>query len=232
MPDIPEIKSDLPAASALGREARHNYNVAVYGDHGSGKTAWTEEILLANKKRLFIIDTNCDDYGEPDFCEACHIHYDAIITDIKKISQHVTKENFRIVVRCPGQEMEALKIFKYRQQERSAMITDCTICVEEIQNFMDGATIEPIIKDIVTLGRHSRNNFVGVSQIPRGQTNLLYRSQMEIFVSFRQTEEAARKFFADFDKEKADRLREFECGEYDLFRGSKEKLLEFIESEK
>lgn len=221
---------NLPIATALGREEQHNFNIAVYGDHGSGKTSWVEEILLANQKRLFIVDTTGHDYGQEAFCKASHISYDAIITDIREAGKYVVKPEFRIVVRAHEQEMEALSIFQWDEQKKSCLVPNCTVVVEEIHRFMDSQNIEPELEDIITLGRHSGLNFVGVAQIPRGQTNPLYRSQMDMFISFRQTEESAVRFFNDFDPEKAARLRELELGRYDLFRGNQKVLLEFIKN--
>jgi hypothetical protein len=221
----------LPLATAFGRAENHNHNIAVYGDHGSGKTSWVEEILVSKKKRLFIVDTTGHDYGEEKFCAACHIDYDAVITDIRQIKNFVSRDSFRVVIRCHGNEMQVLNIFKWDVEKKSALVTDCTIVVEEIHRFMDSKNIEPELEDIVVLGRHSRNNFIGVSQIPRGQTNPLYRSQMDMFVSFRQTEESAIKFFNDFDSVKAEKLRGFGRGEYDLFRGTNSELVNFIESD-
>ena len=221
-----EVK--LPKASALGREQNDNLIVAVYGDHGSGKTAWTEEILCKNKQRLLIVDTTGHDYGNEDFCKACHIEYDAVIENLKDIAEYVSRDKFRIVVRCPGSEMSVLNVFQHDAEKKSSLVTDCTIVLEEIHRFMDAQNIEPEIANIVTLGRHSRLNLVGVSQIPRGQTNLLFRSQVDIFISFRQTEQSAIKFFSDFDYEKAEKLRNLERGEYELLRGTPEKIMEFI----
>lgn len=225
-----EKNIELPIASALGREEQCNFNFAIYGDHGSGKTAWTEEILLANKKRLFIVDTTGHDYGQEAFCKASHIHYDAIITDIREASKYVVKPEFRIVIRAHEREMEALSIFQWDEQKKSCLVPDCTVVVEEIHRFMDAQSIEPELENIITLGRHSRLNFVGVAQIPRGQTNLLYRSQMDMFISFRQTEESVVKFFNDFDQVKAEKLRDLERGRYEIFRGSQKGLLEFIKN--
>lgn len=218
----------LPLATAMGRPLRLNTNIAVYGDVGSGKTAWTEEILIAQKERLFVLDTTGHDYGEKKFCELTHIRYDAIITEKKDIAAYVSKEKFRIVVRCHGWEMECLNIFQFDPVEQSCAVPNCTVVVEEIHRFMNGQTMETELENIVTLGRHSKINFVGVSQVPRGQTNPLYRAEMQMFVSFRQTEENARKFFADFDSEKAAGLKELERGRYELFRGTNEDLINFI----
>ena len=225
---IESIEIVLPVATALGREEQHNFNLAVYGDHGSGKTAWVEEILVAKKERLVIVDTTGHDYGEKKFCDATNVSYDAVITDKHEIAKYVNREKFRIVVRCHGWEMESLKIFLWSEKEKSCIVPNCTVVVEEIHRFMDSKNIEPEIEDIVMLGRHSGLNFVGVSQIPRGQTNPKYRSQMDVFISFRQTEKSAIDFFCDFDPVKAEELRGLPLGHYELFRGSPKLLMDFI----
>ena len=146
---------ELPIATALGREEQHNFNIAAYGDHGSGKSSYVEEILVSKKERWYVVDTTGHDYAQENFCKACGIEYDAIVTDLKEIPQFVTRPKFRIIVRAHDQEMRALEIFKYNSMRKSSLVTNCTIVVEEIHRFMDAHNIEPELEDIVVLGRHS-----------------------------------------------------------------------------
>lgn len=226
----------LPRATGAGRPEEHNCNIAIYGDHGGGKTTWVEEVLLRNKERLIIIDTLCKDYGKPEVCKALNLHYDKIVTDVNEglqfIAQKVGKDGkgkFRVIFRCPGKEMQVMKLFEFDQAKQRSILTDTTVLVEEITFFMDSNNIEPELKSHLQYGRHNRNNLIGVAQVPRGQTHPLYRSQMDMFISFRQTADSAIRFFADFSTEKAERLRTLERGEYELFSGTPQELLEFIE---
>jgi hypothetical protein len=230
-----ENEVTLPRATGKGRPEETNCNIAVYGDHGGGKTTWVEEVLLKNKKRLIIIDTLGKDYGSPEVCKATGVRYDGVVTDLREFFTAVAhlagkdgKGNYRIVARCQGHEMEIMKLFVFDQGKKRATLTDTTIVIEEISRFMDQNGIDPAIEDHLTLGRHSRNNLVGVAQIPVKQTNTLYRAAMDMFISFRQTEDVALSFFNDFSREKAEELRHLETGDYRLFRGSPEKLMEFI----
>lgn len=227
----------LPVASGVGRPEELNCNLAIYGDHGGGKTTFVEEILLAKKKRLIIVDTLCKDYGNPAFVKATGIKYHGIYTDwmefVQALSFHAGKSGlggFRLILRCPGREMDVIEhFFKYSHDKKRSIITDTTLLVEEISSFMDSKNIPPALEDMLVYGRHSRNNLIGVARVPRSETHPLYRSQMEMFLSFRQTEETAIRFFSDFNAEKAQKLRTLERGRYELFRGDPQELLDFIE---
>jgi hypothetical protein len=130
----------------------------------------------------------------------------------------------------PNAELQVFSLFSYDEKAKRALITDTTIVFEEISRpqFMDRDTIAPEIENHLNLGRHSRNNLIGIAQTPKKQTNTVYRAQMDMFISFRQTEDSAISFFSDFNKEKADLLPHLHCGYYELFRGTPEKLIEFI----
>lgn len=230
-----DSESTLPRATGAGRPEETNCNIGTYGDHGGGKTSWIEEVLCAKKQRLVIIDTLCKDYGNPEFCAATGVRYDAtahsLVEFLRLLAQLNGKDGkgqFRLVARCPGMEMAIMKLFVFDQAKKRATLTDTTVVIEEISNFMDQSTIAPEIEDHLKFGRHSRNNLIGVAQIPRKQTNTLYRGAMDMFVSFRQTEDVALSFFSEFSKEKAEELRHLETGDYRLFRGTSEKLIEFI----
>ncbi len=227
---------ELPRATGVGRPEETRFNLAIYGASGGGKTALVEEIILAKKKRLLIIDSLCKDYGNPDFCKATGISYDAVITDYTQFHSTLVKligkdgkGNFRLVVRCPKKEMDVMNLFVYDDSKKRATITDCTVVVEEIPLFMSSNSMPEQLIDVIARGRHSRINLVGVAQVPTKQTNPLYRSQMDVFLSFRQTEKNAIDFFSEFDAEKAERLKDLKRGEYLLFKGEPQQLLDFIE---
>lgn len=233
-----ETGTTLPRATGVGREDDQRFAIGVYGASGSGKTTWVEEILLAQKKRLLIIDTLCKDYGNPEFCAATGITYDAVVKTVPELytllSQKIGKDgkgNFRIVARCPGQEMKILgDLYGFDEARQSSRVTDSTLAIEEIATFMSSQKMPDELHDVIVRSRHSRNNIVGIAQVPTGQTNPVYRSQMSVFVSFRQDEDNAFKFFSDFSEEKAEQLRGLKRGDFFLFKGTPEQLMEFIKT--
>lgn len=229
---------NLPRATGVGREDDQRFAIGVYGASGGGKTTWVEEVLLAKKKRLLIIDTLCKDYGNPEFCKATGISYDAVVHSIPELyttlSQKLGKDgkgSFRIVARCPGQEMKILgDLYSFDESRKSSRITDSTLAIEEVSMFMSGQKMPAELENVIVRSRHSRNNLVGISQVPTGQTHPLYRSQMNVFVSFRQDEDNAVKFFSSFSEEKAEQLRGLKRGDFFLFKGTPEQLMAFIEA--
>lgn len=221
----------LPRATAKGREEEHRHNIGVYGESGSGKTAWTEEILLGNKRRLIIFDSLCKDYGNQKFCEATGIKYDAVLNNgadvLKALAKKAETGDFRIVARCPKDFAMIWRAFMFDEARQRSLVTNTTLAVEEISLFMDSTAIPDELADIVTRGRHSGLNLVGVAQVPQTQTNSLYRSQLNTIVSFRQTGANAIKFFSDYS-DKANELRGLELGHYRVLFGKEESLVEFI----
>jgi hypothetical protein len=222
----------LPIASAIGRPELHNYVTGIYGMSGSGKTAWVEEKLISKKKRLVVIDTNGHDYGNEDFCKATGITYDAILYDRTEMVEYLKRDSFRLIVRDHGHEMDALNVFTSRNNRRDpSLITNVVIAVDEAHRYMDAYSIAPQLEDIVTVGRHSGIDFVGIAQIPKGQTNPLFRSMLSFIVSFRQMEKETLDFFRSFDDHAASELRDMKRGECNLFFGDRQEFLAYMERE-
>lgn len=223
--------TELPMATANGRAEENRHNVGIYGESGSGKTAWTEEVLLANKKRLLILDTLCKDYGNPEFCQANKIAYDLVTYDVREALDFLASHeegDFRIVARCPSDALQLLKVFVYNDADKRALLTDCTLAIEEISLLMDSTKIPDELADIIVRGRHSRINLVGIAQVPTAQTHPLYRSQLNYLVSFRQTGKNAIQFFQDYDEE-AEKLRDLEKGHGVLLKGDPAAFQKWIE---
>lgn len=226
----------LPRATGIGRPEETRFNIAIYGESGGGKTTWVEEILLAKKKRLIIFDSLCKDYGNPEFCRATNTHYDAVITDwsqfhplLAKLNGKDNKGSFRIVIRCPKRLPDLLLLFKYDEGKGRSVLTNTTLLIEEISMFMSGNSMPEELEDVIARGRHSQNNLIGVAQVPTKQTHPLYRSQMQLLLSFKQTERNAKDFFAESDADKAEELKGLMQGDYRIFKGAPQQLLDFIE---
>jgi hypothetical protein len=228
----------LPRATAAGRVKDTRESIAIYGDSESGKTAWAEEILLSRKERLIVIDPPCNGFGNEGFCKALGIKYDAVVYDVNEglnlLASKIGKDGsgkFRIVFRTPklADVLKIVSLFVFNESKRRAIITDATLCIDEIPIYANSDNLSPEIEDVIVRGRHSRNNLVGIAQTPKGQTHPLYRQQMKMFVCFRQSEDNAIKFFSDFSAEKANKLRTLSQGEYEILKGTPEQLLAFIQ---
>lgn len=228
----------LPVATGKGRKDDSNCNIALFGDHGGGKTTWMEEILLARKRRLVVYNTRMRDYGSLEFQKETGIKYDAVLDDpvrfvqfLSEVKAHDPKSSFRVVFTPPaGKEETSFRLFQTDPELGKSPLTDTTFCIDEIHYHMDKDTISPAIEDHLAVGRHNRNNLIGASQVPKKQTNNLYQAGMDMFISFRQTQDSAIDFFSEFSKEKAAELMHLRRGHYRLFRGTKEDLLKFIET--
>lgn len=222
----------LPVATAKGREEMHSFRVGVYGESGSGKTAWTEEVLVGKKQRLIVFDSLCKDYGNPKFCQATGIRYDGIYTNHREILQALAKKadtgSFRIVARCPEHFSTIWKAFAFSEDRQRSLVTNATLLIEEISLFMDSSGIPPELADIIVRGRHSGLNWIGVAQVPQTQTNPLYRSQLNTIISFRQTGANSIRFFSDYS-EQANELRSLKLGEFRVLSGDEAALAEFRE---
>lgn len=229
------MSSDLmiPRATGKGRTIQENYNCAIFGMKGSRKTTFVEEILIAKKQRLIVIDTLCKDYGNAEFCKATGIRYDGIFTDynefIRKLSEleHV-KKKFRLIVRLPREKIpDVLKLFIFDEQKQRSILTNTTLLIEEIPFFMTSNYIEPAILDHLQYGRHNQNNLIGVARIPT-EVNPKFRSELDFVVSMQQQEDRAIKFFAEYSAEKAESLRTIEKGVPVLICGTEEDFINFI----
>lgn len=230
-----ENQLEIPRATGKGRPNDSNCNIALFGDHGGGKTTWAEEILLANRSRLLIIDTPMKEYGHADFCKATGVKYDAVLDSAEALKDFLTSKNcadpkvgYRVVVRAAGREEDIFRLFAVNDQIGRSPLTDSTFAVDEIHRHMDKDNISVSLANHLAVGRHNRNNLIGISQVPKKQTNNLYQAGMDMFISFRQTQDSAIDFFAEFSREKALQLAHLERGDFRLFRGSPEQLLEFI----
>lgn len=122
-----------------------------------------------------------------------------------------------------------MKFFEYDGSKRRAILTDTTFVIEEITFYMNGSYIEPVIANHMQYGRHSRNNLIGIARVPTKETNSLYRSQLDMIISFAQTEQSAIDWFSAFNPEMAESLRKLNPGEYELLKGDPLELLSFIE---
>lgn len=230
---------ELPKAGGKGRALNTNCNIGIYGQKGSRKTSTTEECFVKNKKRLIVFDTLLTDYGNPQFCQANGIRYDAVIYDDREFKETLARcvgksgsGPFRIVDRCTKDlQLEHMKMcMEYRPQMRQALLTDTTFVIEEITFYMSGSYIEPVIANHMQYGRHSRNNLLGIARVPTKETNSLYRSQLDMIISFLQSEQSAIDWFSEFNSEMAENLRKLQPGEYELIKGDPVELLSFIET--
>ncbi|MGD1045995.1 MAG: hypothetical protein ABR936_11845 [Bacteroidota bacterium] len=226
----------IPRATAKGRQQDTNCNIGIYGDHGGGKTAWVEEILLAQKKRLIIFDTLCKDYGNAEFCKATDVQYDAVVSDAMEFKTKLIKllgadgkGGFRLVCRCSQDEQLDIMntLFRYNNVKKRSTLTDTTFAVEEVTFYQSSNYLEPILRDHCQYGRHNRNNMIGIARIPK-ETNPLFRSQLDYVISFVQTEKRAIDFFAEYNPEIAERLKTLERGEFEIIKGKEEELARFI----
>jgi hypothetical protein len=226
-------ETKIPRATGKGRESLENYNCAIFGMKGSRKTTFVEEILIAQKKRLIVIDTLCKDYGNDNFCKATGIRYDGTYVDynafIRKLNdlEHLKKQ-FRLIVRLPRAKIpDVLKLFVFNEEKQRSILTDTTLLIEEIAFFMTSNYIEPAILDHLQYGRHNQNNLIGVARVPT-EVNPKFRSELDFVVSMSQQEDRAIRFFAEYDAGKAESLRTIEKGEPVLICGTEEDFLNFI----
>jgi hypothetical protein len=223
----------IPLATGAGRKSLENYNCAVFGMKGSRKTTFVEEILIAKKQRLIVIDTLCRDYGNDEFCKAMDIHYDGIFYDyidfIRKLSELEHKQKkFRLIVRLPRTKIpDVLQLFVYDEQKKISILTNTTLLIEEIPFFMTSHEIEPAILDHLQYGRHNENNLIGIARIPT-EVHPKYRSELDFIVSMQQQEDRAIKFFAEYSAEKAESLRNIEKGVPVLLCGNEDDFINFI----
>lgn len=227
-----EVKSikpivTLPRATAQGRELIENTNVVVSGKKGFGKTAFVEEVLVKNKKRLLVLDTLCKDYGNGKFAALYDAPPFTDFTAFKKALVEKLQGPFRFVLRCPGKEEAFLSLFRVDPETQRSLLTDTTFAVEEITQFMDSNSIHPALMSHLQYGRHSKNNLVGVTRSPF-EISTHMRRQSDLFVSFRQDEENDLKYYRAFNAEKADQLRDLKVGEYLVMRGTDKELVDFI----
>ena len=226
-----EIK--IPRATGAGRESLENYNCAIFGMKGSRKTTFVEEILIAKKKRLIVIDTLCKDYGNDNFCKATGTYYDGTYVDynafIRKLNDlEQSKKQFRLIVRLPRAKIpDVLRLFVFNEEKQRSILTNTTLLIEEIAFFMSSNYIEPAILDHLQYGRHNQNNLIGVARVPT-EVNPKFRSELDFVVSMSQQEDRAIKFFAEYDAGKAESLRTIEKGEPVLICGTEEDFLNFI----
>lgn len=213
----------LPKATGAGRETVENTLFSLFGQKGAGKSTWLEEIALKAKKRLLILDTLCKDYTSGD-----------IITDYTTLLQRVApvadEGSFRLIVRIPGFERDVLRLFAFDNEQRRALMTKCTLVVEEVSWFCDTHTIDPSIQSILQYGRHSQINLVTVARWPFEINRNLTRAA-DFVASFRQTEPNDLKYFRSINEEQANRLPELGLGELVLLRGEQQALLDFIAEE-
>lgn len=226
--------NNIPTAKGTGRASLENYNLAIFGMKGSRKTTWTEEILIANKQRLIVIDTLCKEYGNPDFCKATGIKYDGIFTDfnefIRKLDEFErTKRKFRLIVRLPRIQIpNVLKLFVFDEKNQRSILTNTTCLLEEVSFFTTSSYIEPALLDHLQYGRHNCNNFIFIARVPT-EVNPKLRAQLDFIISMTQQEDRAIKFFAEYSAEKADQLRLVEKGEPVIICGEEAELIKFID---
>lgn len=224
----------LPRATAKGRPEIVNVNAFISGAKGSGKTSFVEEVLLAKKRRLLILDTLAGEYGNPAFCQATGIRYDAVVDDIQEFWKVFSKlagdGSFRVVARCPGHEQEILKLIEYDQHKKRSILTNAVVVVEEITFFMDSHEIEPSILSHLQYGRHNRNCLVGISRSPY-EVHPRFREQMDFVIAFHQSEERALQFFRAMNTDAAGELAGLERGDYRLIKGESKDFVEWIGEE-
>jgi len=231
-----ENKIEIPRATGRGRTIQENYNCAIFGMKGSRKTTFVEEILIAKKKRLIVIDTLCKDYGNDEFCKATGIRYDGTFIDynafIHKLNDlEKTKKQFRLIVRLPSAKIpDVLKLFIYDEGKQRSILTNTTLLIEEIPFFMTSNYIEPAILNHLQYGRHNQNNLIGVARIPT-EVNPKFRSELDFVLSMQQQEDRAVKFFSEYSAEKAESLRTIDKGEPVLICGTDEDFINFINQE-
>lgn len=143
----------------------------IVGKRGSGKTQLVKKLLAEIDRQRVIIFDPLGEY------ESGLIYYD-FITFCDKIEG---AESFRYILRFDNQEE-----YEYALEVAYA-VGDLLLVIEEITHFANERSIDKSLDSIIRFGRHQNVSLLSVTQrcanIPR-----LLTSQMDIIISFKQTE--------------------------------------------
>lgn len=133
-----------------------NTNICIFGMRGAGKSTLCREIQTYYNN-IFIFDTLCE-YNNSD---------GIIVSSYQDFSNYVIKTSklnrLKIIIQLPidhasDQELmdEYIKLLYYRG--------NCTIVIEEVQNFATVHKMPIYLKQVSLTGRHKKVNFITTTQ--------------------------------------------------------------------
>lgn len=168
-----------------------NQVVLVIGMKGYGKTYFARKLArkLGNKRYLFLDVSKSFE----DSSYSARINWEEINLflngHMKSLVVTLSEENSKVVLR------EISKFIPERDLHFN-------LVVDEVNLYGTSHMLEPSLRKIIALGRHSRLNVILTARDPQ-EINPRIRSQADAIISFRIEETASLKWAEERNKEKA-----------------------------
>lgn len=172
-----------------------NQVILVIGMKGYGKTYFSRKLArkLGNGRYLFLdVSKSFEDseYDKVINWEEINLFLNG---HIKSLLLTLSEENSKIVLR---------EISRFVPEKD----LNFNLVVDEVNLYGTSHILEPSLKKIIALGRHSRLNVILTARDPQ-EINPRIRSQADAIISFRVEETAPLKWAEERNKEKAQLLK-------------------------
>lgn len=172
----------------------------VVGKRGSGKTFLVKKLLNELQPKRLVIFDPLNEYADG-----------LVVTDVIDLCNRLeTTEHFRYILRFDTQEDFRLAL------EAVYLKGDLLLVVEEVSYFANERSIDASFDSIVRFGRHRKVDLIGITQrcanVPR-----LLTSQMDIIISYKQTEPRDLEYLYRVVGDEAYDLNELGLYEYKTF---------------
>jgi hypothetical protein len=171
---------------------------------GCGKTEKVKK-LIADKQRLLIVDTLSRDYDQG-----------VVFSDIAQLRQFwlkVYQQNFRIIYRPPGSDIETVDDIA-QLCEMAQACTNLTMVIEELNILFDVTRTPAEFNKLVFGGREPGVTLIGVAQRPLGFGRKLTSQAKEFYVFATREPDDVRYFRYHLGPEAAEQIRTLEQYQY------------------
>lgn len=159
--------------------------VGVFGKSGFGKSFFIKNYIVPNYKNIICFDTQNEYNSEYGFTPVNSINDLSMLLGYYRKTH---KKDFKIALKFQENFEDYLLALDMLYNAENY-----TLMIDEINIFGSNLKIHHTISKVVNIGRHSNVNLI-VAARRLFQTNIIIRSQTNLFVFFKMTENSDLKY--------------------------------------